>query len=66
MTILFPLSYMDYENRQIKYYVKLWDYGTYSILNHSDTWILELHGIQLRGLFVLTPFKENYLFYRLK
>ena len=61
-----PLSYMDYENPQSLYYVKLWDHGTYSILNHSDTWILELHGSRLRGLFVLTPFRENSLFYRLK
>jgi DNA ligase D-like protein (predicted 3'-phosphoesterase) len=50
-----PLSYMAFHDPHRRYYVKLWDHGTYRI-----------RGRRLSGLFVLTPFKENCLFYRLE
>ncbi len=59
------LDYMTFQDSTSQFYVKLWDQGTYEIINVSDTWIIELHGERLHGIFTITPFWDQFLFYRL-
>jgi len=65
------LSWLDFEGEIREGYgagtMKIWDKGFYEIVKSTDKFtILKFYGSRLKGEYMLMPFKNGWLFFKIK
>jgi len=65
------LSWLDFEGEIREGYgagtMKIWDKGFYEVVNETNKFtILRFYGSRLKGLYMLMPFRNGWLFFKIK